>query len=64
MHIKVTEIVGHSPDSWKDAVESAIAEVSKTVPSISAVEIVNFTANVSNGKLTGYKADCKICYKD
>ncbi|WP_066637475.1 dodecin family protein [Desulfolucanica intricata] len=64
MHVKVTEIVGESPDSWKNAVESAINEASKTLPNISCVEIVNFTANVKNGKLTEYKADCKLCYTD
>ena len=51
MHVKVSELVGESPDSWKGAVQSAISEASRSVRNIVAVEIVNFTANVENGRL-------------
>ncbi|MCL6612116.1 MAG: dodecin family protein [Peptococcaceae bacterium] len=63
MHIKVTEMVGESPAGWKDAVQSAINEASKTMNDIVGVEVVNFTAHVENGKVVGYKANMKIAHK-
>ncbi|MDD4237804.1 MAG: dodecin family protein [Desulfotomaculaceae bacterium] len=64
MHVIVSELVGESPDSWKGAVQSAISEASRTVKNIVAVEIVNFTANVDNGRLVEYKANVKIAHTD
>lgn len=64
MHVKVSELVGESPDSWKGAVQSAISEASRSVRNIVAVEIVNFTANVENGRLVEYKANVKIAHTD
>ncbi|MCL6560527.1 MAG: dodecin family protein [Firmicutes bacterium] len=64
MHVKVSELVGESPDSWKGAVQSAISEASRTIKNIVAVEVVNFTANVENGKLVEYKANLKIAHTD
>jgi flavin-binding protein dodecin len=64
MHVIVSELVGESPDSWKGAVQTAISEASRTVKNIVAVEIVNFTANVENGRLVEYKANVKIAHTD
>jgi len=63
MYIKVTEMVGESNAGWKDAVQTAIDEASKTVKDIVGVEVVNFTANVEQGKVTGYKANLKIAHR-
>lgn len=63
MHIRVSEMVGESPAGWKDAVQSAINEASKTMRDIVGVEVVNFTAHVENGKVIGYKANLKIAHK-
>lgn len=60
MHVKVSEMVGESPDSWKGAVQSAISEASREGKNIVGVEVVNFTANVENGQLVEYKANVKI----
>jgi hypothetical protein len=62
VHVKVSELVGGSPDSWKGAVQSAITEASQSMKNIVAVEIVNFTANVENGRLVEYKANVKIAH--
>ncbi|MCL6559152.1 MAG: dodecin family protein [Firmicutes bacterium] len=64
MHVKVSELVGESQDSWKGAVQSAIAEASRSMKNIVAVEVVNFTANVENGRLVEYKANVKIAHTD
>lgn len=63
MHIKVMEMVGESPAGWKDAVQSAIGEASRTLNDIVGVEVVNFTAHVENGKVVGYKANLKVAHK-
>ncbi len=44
MHVKVSELVGESPDGWKGAVQSAISEASQTMKNIVALEVMNFTA--------------------
>lgn len=62
MHVTVSELVGESQDSWKGAVQSAISEASSTIKNIVAVEVVNFTANVENGRLVEYKANLKIAH--
>lgn len=64
MHVKVSELVGESQDSWKGAVQSAISEASRSIKNIVAVEVVNFTANVDNGRLVEYKANVKIAHTD
>lgn len=63
MHIKVSEMVGESHVGWKDAVQSAITDASRTMDDIVGVEIVNFTANVENGKVVGYKANLKVAHR-
>ncbi len=62
MHVKIVELLGESQLSWKDAVQSAVAEASRTIPNITGVEIYNLTADVVNGKLTDYKANVKVAY--
>lgn len=64
MHVKVVELVGESNSNWKDAVQRAVSEASKTIPNISGVEIYNLTANVENGRLSEFKANVKIAYAD
>lgn len=63
MHIKVTEMVGESNMGWKDAVQSAVSEASRSLNEIVAVEVVNFTANVENGRVVEYKANLKVAHK-
>ncbi|AEG15446.1 MULTISPECIES: dodecin family protein [Desulfofundulus] len=63
MHIKVSELVGESPNGWKAAVQAAVDEASKTISDIVGVEVVNLTANVQNGRVTEYKANVKIAHR-
>lgn len=64
MSVKVLELIGESDTSWKDAVRSAVHEASKTVRNINGVEVLNFTANVTDGDVVEYKANVKIAYAD
>lgn len=60
--VKVVELVGESPTSWDEAVANAVADAAQTLDNISGVEVSNLTANVSNGRITEYKANVKIAF--
>jgi hypothetical protein len=64
MHIKVAELVGESRDGWQDAVSAAVGEAAQKLGSITGVEVINFTANVKNGRVTEYKTNLKIAYTE
>ncbi|MGE5485215.1 MAG: dodecin family protein [Ignavibacteriales bacterium] len=60
--VKVLELVGESTSGWQEAASNAIAEASRTVDNIVACEIINWTANVSEGEIKEYKANVKVAY--
>jgi len=62
MVVKVIELVGTSQHNWTDAVDTAVAEASKTLDHILGVEVTNFTANIENGHIAEYKADVKVAF--
>jgi flavin-binding protein dodecin len=61
--VKVVELVGESPDGWKDAIDQAVAKASETIHNIKGVEIKNFTAKVEDGRVIGYKADMSLAFR-
>lgn len=64
MQIRVAEFVGESKKDWQDAVNSAVAEASKTLKNITGVEVYNFTANCSGNQVIEYKANIGIAYTE
>ncbi|HHX10726.1 MAG TPA: dodecin domain-containing protein [Firmicutes bacterium] len=62
--VKVVEIVGESDKSWADAVTDGVRKVSAGIPSVTGVEVLNWTANVENGEIVKYKANMKVAYLD
>ena len=64
MFVKVMELVGESQSNWKDAVQNAVSEASKSASNITGVEVYNLTANVDNGRMVEFKANVKVAYKD
>ncbi len=61
--VKVIELVGSSPDSFSDAVRSAVKTASKTIRNIQGVEVYSSTATVGdNGDITNYKVQLKIAF--
>lgn len=60
--VRVMELVGESKNDWKEAAANAVAEAAKKVPNISGVEVLNWTANVQQGKIVEYKANVKVAY--
>jgi flavin-binding protein dodecin len=61
--IKVLELVGVSTKSWHDAVDSALAEASKTVRNISGVDVLHTTAKVENNRIVEYHANVKFAFR-
>ncbi|MHA1212072.1 MAG: dodecin family protein [Candidatus Heimdallarchaeota archaeon] len=62
MVIKVIEVIGSSTTSWEDAARDAAESAAKTVKNITGIDVVNFTATVKDGKITKYKATCKLAF--
>ena len=60
--IKVIEVVSESPKSWEDAASNAVLDATKTVKNITGIDVIGFKATVVNGKVSKYKAHCKIAF--
>lgn len=61
--VKITELVGSSPNSFSDAVRNAVKIASETIRNIRGVEVLSSNADVGdNGELTLYKVHCKIAF--
>jgi dodecin len=61
--VRVIEVVGSSPNSFSDAVRTAVKTASETVRHIRGVEVVSSNADVDeDGNLTLYKVNCKIAF--
>ena len=60
--VKVVELVGSSPNSFSDAVRTAVATASQSLRNIKGVEVLSTSAEVENGSISVYKATCKIAF--
>lgn len=60
--VKVIELVGSSPESFDDAVRTAVRTAARTLRNIRGVEVVSYSATVEDGGISNYKADCKIAF--
>ena len=52
---KVIELIGESNENWESAVRDAVRRASETVEGITGVEVLNLTANVSDGDVVNAK---------
>lgn len=61
--VKVIELVGSSPNSFSDAVRSAVRTATKSVRNVRGVEVISSTAEVGgDGEITNYKVNCKLAF--
>ena len=60
--VKIVELIGSSPDGWKEAVENAVKEAAKTVKNIMGVHVKRCTAKVEDNKIVEYRADVKVTF--
>jgi flavin-binding protein dodecin len=60
--IKIVEVIGISEKSFDDAVAEAVEKASKSIDDINGVEVLKFSAKVTNGKITQYRANVKLAF--
>jgi flavin-binding protein dodecin len=60
--IKVIELIAQSEKSWEDAVQTAVAEATKTLRDIKNVYVKNMQATVENGRVAHYRVNTKISF--
>ena len=60
--VKIIELVGSSPDGWKEATENALKEATKTVQNIKSIHVKRCTAKVENNKIVEYRAVVKLAF--
>ena len=60
--VKVIEVIGISSTGFEDAVSQAVAKASESISGITGVEVVNMNARVVDGKVSQYRAACKLAF--
>lgn len=60
--IKVIEVIGVSPDSFEDAANQAVAKAAESIRGITGIEVVGFSAEVRDGRISQYKATLKLAF--
>ena len=61
--VKVIEVISSSEKGIEDALQSAVAEASKTIHNIDSIFVKNIKAHVKDGKITTYGLICKIAFR-
>lgn len=62
--VTIIEMVTESTVSWKDAVNKAISEATLHYGKVGGIEILNWTADVQNGRIAGYKVNVNVAIID
>ncbi len=60
--VKIIKVLGTSEESWEDAAREAVEQASQTIEEISGIEVEDWTADVENGEITGYKATVEVAF--
>jgi len=60
--VKVIELVGSSPNSFSDAVRTAVSTAAQTLRNITGVDVLSSSATVENGQISLYKVQVKIAF--
>jgi flavin-binding protein dodecin len=61
--IKTIDLVGVSDKSWRDAADQALAEASKTIRGITAMDILGTSCTVEDGVVTEYLTEVRIRFR-
>ncbi|HII85777.1 TPA: dodecin domain-containing protein [Candidatus Bathyarchaeota archaeon] len=60
--VKIIELVGSSPDGWKEATQNALEEAAKTIKKIKSLHVKRCTAKVENNTIIDYRAVVRIAF--
>lgn len=61
--VKVIEVIASSEKGIEDAVQQAVAEVSKTVRNVDSVYVKDIKAHVKDGKISTYGVICNVSFR-
>ncbi len=61
--VKVIEVIASSEKGFEDAIQQAVAEVSKTVRNIDSVYVKDMKVHVKDDKITSYGMICKVSFR-
>jgi len=61
--IKTIDLVGVSPESWRDAAAQALAEAAKTLRGVEGMDILETSATVEDGKIKEYQTHVRIRFR-
>ena len=61
--VKVIEVIASSEKGFEDAIQQAVAEVSKTVRNIDSVYVKDMKVHLKDGKITSYGIICKVSFR-
>lgn len=60
--VKIIKVLGTSDESFEDAVREAVEQASNSVDDIRGVEVEDWTASVTDGEITEYKATVELAF--
>ena len=60
--VKIVELMGVSDKSFSDAVRNAVKEASKTIRSITGVEVIKSTAQVEDDEIFEYHVTVRLAF--
>ena len=61
--IKTIDLVGVSGESWRDAANQALAEAACTIRGITAMEVLDTSCNVEEGRISEYLTHVRIRFR-
>lgn len=59
---KVIELVGTSPEGWEEAARSALAGAARSLHGIVQIQVMDWTALVTDGEIIEYQAVVKVSF--
>ena len=61
--VKIIQIIGQSPNSFDEAVKSAVEETTKTVRNVKSFQVDEMSGEVGDdGKVSRYRVSVKIAF--
>jgi dodecin len=61
--IKTIDLVGVSPESWRDAARKALEEATKTLRGVEGFTVLDTSAVVADGEITEYHTHVRIKFR-
>lgn len=60
---KIIDLVGTSPKSWEDAVNSVIAKAAGSLRDLRIAEVKELDVKIEDGKIAAYRARVALSFK-